>query len=141
MSIKTAAITYLLADAGVSAAVGTRIAEDVVRTDWAFPRLTVTWISRVHESHMGAAAGLAMARLQVDSWADTAADRETTGEAVREALDGLRGTTWGDESIRAVDMDGESDTFEPGTDGSEEGAWRTRQDYIIWYAETVPTWS
>ena len=141
MSIKDDFYTYLISNAGITAAVSDRIYPLTAPTSATLPYITIQRVACSHEHHMTAAAGLAAARFQVDCWAETSVDAETSAEAVREALDGYMQNTMESTEVRAVFLEDEGDGYEPPTDASEDGVFRIRQDYTIWYAESVPTFA
>jgi hypothetical protein len=104
------------------------------------PYITLATTADVPEHHMGGAAGLVRASLQVDIWGATTKSAHTVREAVRNRLDGHRGTT-GDDSldIRRVSRANGSDDIVPPSDGSEDAIRRRTMDFYVWYAESIPT--
>lgn len=141
MSIKDDLYTYLINDSGIAAAVSDRVYPLTAPTSAALPYITLQRISCPHVHHMGAASGLCDSRFQIDCWAENSVDAETASEAVREALDGYQHSTMENTDVRAVFLEDESDTYEPPDDASEVGVFRNRMDFIIWYAESIPTFA
>lgn len=102
---------YLRADSGVSTIVGTRVFFGVPRNGAKFPLVT---IQRVGGGQDLGEAPLDGAQIQLDCWANghDKATAESLREAVRDALDALRGrTTQG--SVRLLGADVISDLWAP----------------------------
>lgn len=143
MPLKDSLYEHLKDDSGVSAIVGTRIYPHLAPQDASRPYITYALISSVRRPHMVAASGVVSQRIQINCWGDTDLGADTLGNAAREALDGFRGTMGTDieTDVRRVFLDEESDAFEGPTDGREQGIYCVQQDYIIWHAESVPTFA
>lgn len=145
MSIHANLYTYLTAQSaltdliGTTTAPGPRIFPITAPTDALFPYITFQRITSSHVQHTTAAAGLAVATFQFDVWDDDSVGCAAVAEALRGELEGYQTTAWSGVAIRGVYMQGQSDEFIPPTDSTEVGVYRTRQDYTIWYAESVPT--
>lgn len=141
MSLRTAIYDHLGDETDITDVVSDRIYPDVAPEGADLPYITVNVVSTFHSHHMTAASGLAQARVQIDCWTTSSTGRETLSEAVREALDGYRGGSMGDDSldVRSVHLEDDAQTYEPPTTGSDVGVFRQRMDFMIWYAESVPT--
>ena len=97
------------------------------------------WINRVSDHHQSAASKLAKATVQVDCWAISSDKRTSMAKAARDAVDGIRGLVMGGVTVRVVTVEDQTATFEPPTDGSEQGTYRERLDVEIDYFRNVPT--
>lgn len=131
---------YLVADGGVSGQLGNRLYQLRAPTRPTVPYATMQRISEQHGSHMGGGDGLATMRLQVNVYAATRSSLQLIDEAFREAMHGFRGTM-GTASldVRSVVQDGPIDTFDDSEVESERGLFVSRVEYLVWYAESVPT--
>ena len=131
--MKEALRAHLLADAGVSALVGTRIAWGGRPRGSAMPSVALHLIDGQRDYAMQAPTGLVRARVQADCWALTYADATSTSRAVLAALSGLRQTVAGVQfqGIFAIDQ---RDLSEDGT-GADEVFYRESLDFEIWHSE------
>lgn len=142
MTFKDDLYEHLSTDAGIIAEVSTRIFFGIAPTSTAFPYITLERIASPGHNHMLASSAIANPLFQFDCWALTSVKRETVSEAVREALDGLRGVKIGTNDttdIRRVFVDNQSDSTEDPREGTEDRIFRTRMDITIWYVRSVPT--
>lgn len=83
MSMESDLQAYLLADAGVAAAVGARVFRQVADQDAAFPYATIASLSVEPQRSLQGPNGEAIARLQITCWGDTLAVAEAARDAVR----------------------------------------------------------
>lgn len=119
----------LVAHAGTSALVGSRVWYSALPQNPTLPAVTVQQISGVPASAMGADVGEVDVRIQVDSWADDRAGAKALGEQVRDALQRVR-VTHGGVTLTTVAMN------DGGTRYEHEGRiWRHRQDFEMWGSE------
>jgi hypothetical protein len=136
MEIGEALRTFLLADAGIAAAVGVRaypVELPQGKTDTTrYPAIRYTIISgqRVQASPQGA-AGLAGLRLQIDTVADGFDAAYALAELVRKRIDGYRGLM-GSVTVRGVFFDNERSAFEP-----ETRLHFFSRDYFVWFQEAT----
>ena len=144
MSDVTAAIRDLLeADSGVRA-ITTRIRRSWARYSDDKPYIIIQQVGAPPTHHMGAASGLAEARVEINSIASSRGAANALSEAVREALDGMKGSTIGDDSlvVRSIYSDtGVRHLDETPDDGSQTYIYRDLEEYIVWYVQSVPTFS
>ena len=122
--------TYLSADAGITALVGSRIYALMLPQGVTYPAITYQRVSGPREYAMGGPAGVANPRFQIDIYSDTGylAAKQVAG-AVRSALSGYSGAMGG-ETAQTVILSDERDIFEDDT-----GLWRVSTDYTIWHDE------
>jgi len=137
--------SFLAADAAITALVGTapttRIYPLSLPQRPTLPALTYSWISATRIPVMDAPIGMASPRVQVDCWADTYLVAVELFEAVRQRLDGFKGTMGSPGTlVHGAFLDSERDfyeaTVEAGT-GSGRGIYRRSADYLIHYEELV----
>ena len=140
MSLKTAFRDYLLGDATITGFVSTRVFPFVADPLSPLPYIIYQRISAQHGHHFEGGDGLTRQRLQVDSYASNALTAESMADAIRERCDGfagLMGTVNLD--VRSLWIDDEDDRLTIPNKGSEVVTHRVRQDFFIWYVESVPT--
>jgi len=135
--IKQALREYLRGHRQLKALVKDRIFPQTVSSSTEKPYITFQRVGSDPMHHMTGPSTLANATFQFDAWALTAEVAENVGEALREALDGFCGEI-DDVDIRAIFMVTEEDDFTPATDGSQNGDYRERRDFDIWYIRSVP---
>ena len=138
-NIKKGLVTYLKADAGVSAEVGTRIFPSHAPTSATFPYITIERIASPSIHHMGAASGIVKDLFQFDVWSGKSKEVFATTEALRKALDGFQRSTMGAVKVSSVFVENQRDNFNRPDNGSEDGTYLTSFDFNIWYIRTVPT--
>jgi len=129
MSLETAMRAYVLADATVAAAVGTRMYSRKPPQTPGVPYIVYQRIDTRRLHDMDGPDGLPRPRVQIACWAANSTGAADLADAVRERLDGYRGA-WGDVTIGSCLCVGESDTDDP-----ETGRAGVRQDYMIQYRE------
>ena len=91
--------------------------------------------------HQGAAAGVASARYQLSCCAATYGAARSLADAVREALDGYRGTMGGDGGVTVLRVHhlGDFDDFVQSPDGRDAGVYMIPVDFEIQFRQSVPT--
>ena len=106
-----------------------------------FPYIVFGQDSSNHEHHQGGAAGLTEGRWEFNIFADTPLSAEAAGTELREALDGFQRADMGDDDldVRSVHLQTEDTVYIPGQQDKKDGAFNKRMDFMIWHAETVPT--
>jgi len=142
MSIKTDLRGHLAANAGV-AAITTRISLSRSNESDALPRITVHQIGGDHKHHTLAATGRAFGRFQIDCHADTPIGADTLAEAVRQSLDGFRGTMNAGTFVCKCHLDDERTAYTPPHPGKNEsgGVDTIQLDYLFGWNVSVPTFA
>ena len=142
MSMSTDLRAHLVADSGVSA-ITTRIRLKRSEQSDDLPRIVIHRISGDHKHHMTAATGKVIGRFQIDCHASSPIDAEALAEAVRQSLDGFRGTMNGGTFVEMCHLDDERDTYTPPLEGgrASDGVDTTQLDYLIGWNVSVPTFS
>lgn len=144
MPIKAAMSEHLQENAALAALVGDHIYIAVAPAEVTEPYIVIHKISETHERHMAAAAGLATGRFQINCYGASDNSVQAVATALREAMDHMLLTTIGTvetAEVNAAFLDGGFDVFEGPDDGSQDGTYAVKQDWIIWYEESVPVFS
>lgn len=131
-SIKTALYQYLSTHPAMITVVGTHIFPFMAPTSVAQPYITMQRLTHLNDRHMVGVTDLAHLTMQLDSWALSSCDLEAVTEALRQALDGYRGNMAG-VPVEYCAVMNEFDTYEPPTDGSEQGIFHTAMDVEMWH--------
>ena len=129
--MEEALIAKLLADAGVSALVGTRVYPGVRPQATALPAIVFNMISANPSYSDDGEDGIAEARVQLDCWGATYTDAKKAARAVKAALSAFGGTVNG-VRFRYITLDLEHDIQETGAN-SESYPFRTSLDFIVVY--------
>lgn len=132
--MKAAIRRILLANSGVAALVGDRIAWGVLPRGTAYPAIALHHLSGPHHYAMGGPSNLATSRVQVNCLADLPVTSDALAAAVRSALSGLRATVAG-VTIQGAFLDNEDDLVDGEPQPPDEIHCDVRQDYLIWHAE------
>lgn len=129
MTIEEGLYELLTMDTAVAALVGTRIYPLLVPQDADLPAMAYQRISGPRDHTHSGASGLAMARMQLTYLASSYAAVKALAEAVRAALDGLRGSM-GEVTVGSCMLENEFDSW-----AAVFGLPTVRHDYLIWYQE------
>lgn len=127
--IESSLRTFLLAQAGVAAIVGTRVYPMVMPQGAAVPCIVYQRVNDNPVHDCGGRGTIGNFLIQLDAYADTFKGARDLGEAVRVCLDCYRGTA-GTHSIAAVRQGGGRDFYEDDTQ-----RYRFSVDYSIWAEE------
>ena len=144
MTIRDLIRDYVLADATVSASLGTRMYPDMLPQKVTFPAAVILSVDIVRPNTLRAAATLARARIQFDVYAQPDPDAglgsravaDAVGTAIRRRLDGQVLTLTDDSNSPSVDVnawvifDLETENAEPELHG---GLSRHTADYLVQY--------
>ena len=140
MSIKRAFREYLINDIDVGALVDSRIYPDHAPTSAVRPYIVLTQVPTTsRERHFGGPSKLATSTIQVEGFADHAADAESLATTVRLSVDGLKGLM-GDQAVnvRGAFVTGPDGSFSRPVDGSQVGAHVEVLEVEFHYYEEVP---
>jgi hypothetical protein len=132
--VKAAIRRILLANSGVAALVGDRIAWGVLPRGTVYPAISLHLISAPHHYAMSGPSNVATSRVQVNCMADLPVDSDALASAVRGALSGIRVTIQG-VTIQGAFLDNEDDLLDGEPHPPDEVHCDVRQDYLIWHAE------
>jgi hypothetical protein len=137
MSFVQAAIhQQLQATAAVTAICSTRGYPGVLPQGATLPAYVYMLVSDVGVHHMTNAAGLALARVQVDCYSATESGAHTLAEAVRDALQGQR-FTQASTTIRTCHLDNGNTFYESPIDGSDAGRYIRTLDFLVNYTQST----
>jgi len=142
VSVDSAMYDHLTADATLATLVGARIYPDAAPQGGALPFIVYFAASTEHDRHLAAGSGLASVSFQIDVYAATSLSRRSISDALFDRLHGYAGAM-GTElfDVRSCTLEGPTHTYEPPSDGSEQGTYRGRHAAAIWHAESVPTFA
>ena len=127
-----ALIAKLLATAGVSALVSTRIRPVLAHQTDTLPLIVVHQITHRPEYSTSAMVALAATRVQIDCWGKTMASAIGVGDAVKTALSGQT-FTQGGVTFQGLFVDGERHSFEG--DQPEARRFRCGLDFQVWHSD------
>jgi hypothetical protein len=134
----------LVADADVAALVSDRASTGYAEQEFSRPYITITRIAGDHTHHLRASGGLVVAVIEVEYHAKRKLDVADLAEKGRLALDGFRGyVTTGGKGFTAQLMHlktGKSD-FVRDRAGNDTGLARVSHEYLVGYAEAIPTFN
>ena len=128
--IESALYAHLVADAGVTALLGTRIYPLDLPQEPTTPCATYHRVSTVPRYVHGADLNFDTVRIQIDCYADSVLGAKTLADAVRDALSAHSGDMQGTD-VQAVLLDNEQDFTDPTTE-----LCRVSQDYRITYVRS-----
>jgi len=132
MTIEEALYAHLVADSGVAAQIGNRLYPLVIPQDAALPAAAYQRISGPRVLAHDGTLGLADARMQFTSHAETYSDAKALARAIRESVDGYRGVMGGAGGVmvQGCSVENETDSYGPA------GEVRTvRLDVFVLYSE------
>lgn len=119
--------TEVLADAGISALIGTRYYPGVLPQKPTYPAVVAQVVSNVDEPTLDGVANIVRARVQINAWAETYASARSVVDSVRALLDGTTGT-WSGTKVGSVRVENEIDTY-----GEETSIYGRQIDLMILY--------
>jgi hypothetical protein len=134
--------TLLLASAPVAALIVDRFAPILQSQGTERPFIVYSRVVSDPQHHLGGFSGLSFSRFQLDLFADTAVALYNLREAVRNRLDGYKGTVAvGADSIvfQCIELVDEQSSGETPNDGTDEAPQRFRMDFRISALEPIPT--
>jgi len=127
MTVEEGLVAELLADAGVSALVGTRVYR-LLPQNVTYPAIQYQRISAERFNTLDGPNDLTQIRMQVDSWSDSYEQVKALATAVRQALNGVRNTL-GSQAVQHVYLVA-GDTDDVTIDGDRIDH-RVTQDYMV----------
>lgn len=137
MTITEAVRAYLVAQAGITALVSTRVRTTQADESDALPYILLTTVSDYSEYSMAGEVGLARSRVQVDCIGGTPLSASNVSEAVRSAMSGYRGLMSSVAVRRCHRIDRTGPEMYGPVDGSQRGKYRVRMDFSIDYREST----
>jgi hypothetical protein len=129
--MEEALIAKLLATAGVTALVGTRVFPGARPQGSGLPAIVLNLIAAEPSYSDDGEDGIETARIQIDCWGESYTSAKLTARAVKAALSAFGGTIAGIR-FRYIALDLEHDLQEPGS-GAAEYPFRTSLDFLVTY--------
>ena len=143
VSAEEAVRAVLLANAAVNLIVGTKIRPFKASQDETGFYLCYQRIASPVEHHMGGATGVRQVLIQINGYAQTKAGLHDLRDKVRLALDGKPSglVTVGTNSlsVHTISLQDDRDQDALQDEGEDASVFGFQQDYLVWHAETVPT--
>ena len=136
MSIEQGLVAHLLADAGVSAIVGTSVHPGVRPQGGSLPAIVYVRVSTARTVDLDGPSDFVQVRMRLDLWDNTYAGSKALADAVRLALNGVGLTSpklLGAEPVQLVYLDNDGDL--PDFEGDRRD-YRVSQDWIVIHTET-----
>ncbi len=127
--VEKAIYARLIAHAGLSALVSTRVFFDVLDQGAAMPAVVFSRISTERFPAMGSNVGVAKARIQVAAYDDTGLEALTVAVQVKAALDRWSGTAGG-VVVQHIFIDAEFEERDP-----DSKKHRSVLDFLVWFQE------
>jgi hypothetical protein len=132
--LRPALRAFLLADAGIAAAIGTRIYPGKLPQGVTLASLVYTLASDPSVYHHLGPSGLAHPRYQLDAWAPTLDAATSLANLIKDRIDGYRGPMGSGSTLVTV-----QGVFRDGGAGEDYDdaakLWRNGRDYLIWFEE------
>ena len=131
----------LISSTSITDLVSSKISLGHTRTSHEAPYVVLSRITENPEHHFAGANALTSCILQVDIITSSAGDASGIYEAMRNLMDGYRGTIAvgaGSVSIYQCHFQGVRDDYTPPADGDEDGHHRKSFEMNIWYNGITP---
>jgi hypothetical protein len=135
---------FLLQSTAIAALIDDRLGPHQQPQTAVRPYGVYTRIATDPQHHLVGASGLAFVRIQLDLYGDDFGVLETIAAAVRNRVDGYRGTvTQGSDSlaIQCIELLDQSDAADSPNDGTDSGPHRIRMDFRISAPESIPSFT
>ena len=143
LSLKQGFRSYLLTLSSISGVFGDRIWPNQAEQNPTFPFLTFYVQDDEKPVHLLGASALSRDTITVNIYAQTPESRTACLELLRNALHGRINIDFPQDSgtldVRSIKMMGFSESFEDPTDGSQQGSFVAQVDFLVVWAEPVPT--
>ena len=131
MSVDTIekAIRSILVNDSTVKAITTRCYPGKIPQDPTYPLIVYYKVTGMRDHHLQGPSRLAHPRFQVEAWATTYDAAKTLANAIREALDGYKGTV-GTVVIGSILIESERDVYEDAV-----SCHRVIMDFYCWHSE------
>ena len=127
-TIEKAIRSFLFNDSTVKA-ITTRCYPGKIPQDPTYPLIVYYKVTGMRDHHLQGPSGLTHPRFQVEAWATTYAAAKALANAIREALDGYKGTV-GTVVIGSILIESERDVYEDAV-----SCHRVIMDFFVWHSE------
>jgi len=130
MTLEDSIYEELLSTTAITAEVGSRIYRGWRTQESKAPCITILRISMTPVNCSAGAAGTESARIQIDTWANSAKAASRIATAVKDAL-----ASWSSTSpvSSAMRLDSEQELPVEPDEGGGQWEYRVSQDYLVWY--------
>ena len=127
-TIEKAIRSILIADTAVKA-ITNRCYPGKIPQNPEYPLIVYYKVTGNRDHHLQGPSGLAHPRFQVEAWATTYDAAKALANAIREALDGYKGTV-GAVAIGSILIESERDVYEDAV-----SCHRVIMDFFVWHSE------
>lgn len=128
--------TYLLADSGIAALVGTRVRPRQMAQGETMPAIRLNIVSGESDEHLGGESTISHPRVQIDAYGATPTAADELSDLIRIRLRGWRGAA-SNYFIHGVTALTFYQTDEPIDDASNRYRWISSRDYRISHSQAV----
>lgn len=132
MTMKSGLVSLLTGESTISALVSSRVYVNKAPQKAALPHIIITQLSSNEMNAFDGTSELRSINYDIDCKADRSVEAATLADTVRVFLDDYTGTA-GSETIGAVLMNDESDSYEPPADASDVGIYVVTLDVDVMY--------
>lgn len=133
--MRSGLVALLSGEATISAVVGTRVFVTKAPQGELRPHIIVTQLNSEEYKSLDGTGSLRKVTFDIDCKAERSVTAASLAKIVRRFIDDYSGTA-GSETIGAVLVNGESDTWESPVDGSDVGVYGVTIDLDIQYVES-----
>lgn len=143
-NLKQGLYSYLQALSSISGGVfADRFYPDQAPQNPTFPYCVYYIQDSEKNTHLTGASALSTDTVSILIYAETSESRSACYELLRNALHGRINVDFPQDSgtldVRSIWLEGQTESFEGPTDGSEQGAFVMQMDFLISWAEPAPT--
>lgn len=130
--MKSGLVSLLTGESTISNLVGSRVYVGNIPQTASYPLILITQMSSNEFGSFDSTADLRAPNFDIDCKADRSVEAEALADAVSAFIKDFTGTA-GSETIRAVELNTRSDSYEPPADGSDVGRYVETLDVDIFY--------
>lgn len=134
---------YLQTQTAVTDIVSDRVYPDQAPSNTTLPYITFYQQDSEKPRNLESASALALDTISLLIYGNSRLSVQTLSEALRNALHGRKNVdfpqTSGSLDVRSISWLGQTDSYEPPTDASEQAAYVRQIDLLIVWVETKPT--
>lgn len=139
MTIAKAVYDFLIADAGINAAVGGRIFRDRVPQGESFPAIIIQVISTNHNYHLTNESAVRDSRIQIDAYdRGPTPQHEVIAELINSRISGYRGDLNSEMFCDSATFDDDVNMPSPPKDGTDNWTYRVLKRCHLFYFAAVP---
>lgn len=127
--------THLVAQTSITDLISNRMVFDVLAQKMALPAVTLRRVSTTHGHKIDGLSGDCVSRVTFQAFASTRTASSAIADAIRDELNGLRGTYTNIDILDVVFDSGPEDYTEAPQDGSASHRYITEVDFLVSYRE------